>query len=112
SLDQAMVALMLTLPSEAYLSEQAEEVQVEAIHHSREAVRLALARALVDDLWRLYDRYDHTQEYHPTANAIARRSLKNVALEYLMLLDSEKVIKACEAQYHHANNMTDAMAAL
>src|SRR5690606_20861297 len=38
SLDQAMVAYMLTLPTEAYLSEVAAQVDVEAIHYSRNAV--------------------------------------------------------------------------
>jgi aminopeptidase N len=112
SLDQAMVALMLTLPSEAYLSEQAEVVDVAAIHQARNAVRRALARALEPELRALYQGYDHAQPYSVKADAIAARSLKNVALGYLMLLDDEATIDACAAQYRDANNMTDVMAAL
>lgn len=112
SLDQAMVAYMLSLPSEAYISELAEIVDVEAIHYSRMLVRKIIARELRTEFERVYQNYDHQQPYAATADAIAARSLKNVALAYLMLLDDEKIIRACEQQYLTANNMTDVMAAL
>lgn len=112
SLDQAMVAYMLSLPSEAYISELADVVDVEAIHYSRAAVRKTIARELRTEFERIYSAYDHQQTYAATADAIATRSLKNVALAYLMLLGDEKTIRACEQQYLAANNMTDVMAAL
>ena len=112
SLDKAMVAYMLSLPSEAYLSELADIVDVEAIHYSRAAIRKILARELHDDFMRIYNAYDHAQVYAATAEAIAARSLKNVALGYLMLLGEENLVRACEQQYRTANNMTDVMAAL
>ncbi len=112
SLDPAMVAYMLTLPSEAYISELATVVNVEAIHYSRAAVRKTIARELRADFERIYNAYNHQQTYTATADDIAARSLKNVALAYLMLLSDEKIIRACEQQYLSANNMTDVMAAL
>lgn len=112
SLDKAMVAYMLSLPSEAYLNELAEQVDVEAIHYSRLAVRKVIARELRDDFVRIYNAYDHQQAYIATAGAIAGRSLKNVVLGYLMLLGEDDLIRACEQQYRTANNMTDVMAAL
>ena len=112
SLDKAMVAYMLSLPSEAYLSELADVIDVEAIHYSRMAVRKVLARELRDLFVRIYNAYDHQQAYTATAESIAGRSLKNVALAYLMLLGEEDLIRACEQQYREANNMTDVMAAL
>lgn len=112
SLDKAMVAYMLTLPSEAYISELADLVDVEAIHYSRTAVRKNIAVALREEFNNIYSRYNHQQAYAATADAIAARSLKNVALSYLMLLNDETIIRACEQQYTTANNMTDVMAAL
>lgn len=112
SLDKAMVAYMLSLPSEAYLSELADLVDVEAIHYSRTAIRKIIARELRDDFLSIYRAYDHVQPYAATADAIATRSLKNVALGYLMLLGEDNLIRACEQQYRTANNMTDVMAAL
>ena len=61
---------------------------------------------------RIYNNYNHQVDYAATADAIARRSLKNVALSNLMLLGDETIIYACEQQYTAANNMTDVMAAL
>jgi aminopeptidase N len=112
SLDQAMVAYMLSLPSEAYMSELADVVDVEAIHYSRAAVRKIIANELRTEFERIYNAYDHQQTYSATADAIAARSLKNVALAYLMLVDDDKIVRACEQQYLTANNMTDVMAAL
>lgn len=112
SLDQAMVAYMLTLPSEAYISELADVVDVEAIHYSRTAVRKVIARELRSELEPIYSRYNHQQPYAAVADSIAARSLKNVALGYLMLLGDAKIIAACAQQYSEANNMTDVMAAL
>ena len=112
SLDKAMVAYMLSLPSEAYLSELADEIDVKAIHYSRAAVRKAIAQSLRDDFYRIYQAYDHQQAYSATADAIAARSLKNVALGYLMLTGEDELVRACEQQYRTSNNMTDVMAAL
>ncbi len=112
SLDKAMVALMLSLPSEAYLGEQQDEIQVEAIHHSRAAVKRALAKALKPELSAIYRAYDHRKPYRPTADDIAERSLKNAALSYLMALNEADMIEACEQQYRLANNMTDAITAV
>ena len=47
SLDQAMVAEMLSLPSEAYLTEISEVADVEAIHIAREFARKQLAEGVV-----------------------------------------------------------------
>ncbi len=112
ALDKAMVAYMLSLPSEAYLSELADVIDVEAIHYGRLAVRRALAHALANEFEVIYNAYDHQQVYSATADAIAARSLKNVALAYLMLLNDQGVITRCEQQYRTANNMTDVNAAL
>ncbi|MES2676466.1 MAG: aminopeptidase N [Pseudomonadota bacterium] len=112
SLDQAMVAYMLSLPSEAYVSELADVVDVEAIHYSRSLVRKIIAHELRSEFERIYNNYNHGVAYSASAAAIAARSLKNVALAYLMLLDDEQIIRACQHQYATANNMTDVVAAL
>src|SRR5690606_8842003 len=59
SLDQAMVAYMLTLPTEAYISELAEQIDVEAIHYSRIALRKCIARELRREFETIYFAYDH-----------------------------------------------------
>src|SRR5207253_2582057 len=54
TLDQAMVAEMLSLPSEAYLTEISEVADVDAIHAAREFARKQLAEHLIDALWLRY----------------------------------------------------------
>jgi aminopeptidase N len=112
TLDPAMVALMLRLPSEAYLSEIADCVQVNAIHHARNKVREVMAQQLRELFAAVYARSNSTEDYQPTAAQIAKRSLKNIALDYLSLLPDDDSLHRCVAQYHAANNMTDRLAAL
>lgn len=112
TLDQGMVALMLSMPSEAYLAGISDIIDVEAIHHSREKLRRSIAVALKDEMWGLYQRLSESTAYTPSAEGIAKRSLKNTALSYLMLLEDSNIHEACIKQYDNADNMTDMMAAM
>ena len=111
-LDPAMVAEIIRLPSEAYLVELAEQADIDAIHKVRESVRRDLARALQEDMLALWQRLAEHGPYSPDADAVARRSLKNTLLGYLMLTGSEEMLAACVRQFIEANNMTDRQAAL
>lgn len=88
SLDSAMVALMLQLPSEALLHEEAETVHAAAIHDARSFMRTALAGCLAEQLQAIYQRYNVQQTYQPTIDQIGGRSLKNAVLGYLMLVET------------------------
>ncbi len=112
TLDPAMVALMLTLPSEAYLAEIYEVVDVPAIHAARDAARVQIARHLRDALWRAYRANQTDAPYQASAEQIAQRSLKNTCLAYLMLTDDAQALAAGVEQFSRAQNMTDVMAAL
>ncbi len=50
--DPAYAAELLTLPSESYLADQLERVDVDAIHAAREAARVAIGRGLAPELAR------------------------------------------------------------
>lgn len=112
TLDKAMVAKVLTLPSEAYLSELATEIDVDAIHHVRNFVRKALAQGLESLLLSVYEACELSGEYSPDAASIARRSLRNLCLSYLMATDEARYLALAEEQYANADNMTDQSAAL
>ena len=111
SLDPAMVALMLQLPSEALLHEEAEIIHAAAIHDARSFVRTALAGSLADQFMALYQRHNTQPTYAPDAQQIGSRSLKNAALNYLMLV-GDTGIKLAWQQFESADNMTDKAAAL
>ncbi|ODC02761.1 aminopeptidase N [Terasakiispira papahanaumokuakeensis] len=110
--DKAVLAEMLRLPSEAYLAEQYEQVDVDAIHKARSFARKALADALYDDFLRLYKVNQRVGDYAPEANQIAERSLKNTCLGYLMAREDEATIALTQEQFNCADNMTDQRAAL
>lgn len=115
SLDQAMVAEMLSLPGEAYLTEISEVADVEAIHAAREFARKALADALFAPLWARYQANREVSKATPyvaEAAHFARRSLQNIALSYLMLSEKPEVLAACVDQFDNADNMTERLAAL
>ncbi|MGB2102363.1 MAG: aminopeptidase N [Porticoccaceae bacterium] len=111
SLDPAMVNLMLQLPSEAQLHEQAEIIYVEPIHRAREFVRQAVANALQEKLVATYERLTVTQDYAPEAGQIGKRALRNCVLSYLMQVESVGPELAWQ-QFNTADNMTDKAAAL
>ena len=112
TLDRAMVALMLTLPSENYLAEIYDVADVAAIHAARQALRCQIAKSLRAELWQTYQANRSSEPYKADAAQIAQRSLKNTCLAYLMLLEEPGITSACVEQFESANNMTDVMAAL
>jgi aminopeptidase N len=110
--DQALLSEILTLPGESYLGDQMEQVAVEAIHDSREALKTLLARELKEDLLRVNRDNREQGPYDISPASIARRSLRNLALGYLMQLDDPLVTELCVGQYRDGHNMTDVITAL
>ena len=112
TMDDAMSALMLQLPSEAYLGEDADIIYVESIHYAREAAMRAISEALEEDLLRVYRANTATVSYRPKSAQIGQRSLRNRCLSYLAATGSNLAIDLCDEQFRQADNMTDALAAL
>ncbi len=115
SLDPAMVAEMLSLPGEGYLTEIAEVADVDAIHAAREFARAQLAEALFEPLWKRYQanrEISRATAYVAESSHFARRSLQNIALSYLMLTGRPEVLAATLEQYEACDNMTERLTAL
>jgi aminopeptidase N len=110
--DKALLAEVLTLPSEASLGDQMETVDVEGIHRARMALARMLGERLAEELSGVYRDNADTAPYAPTPDAIGRRALKNLALSYLMAAGNAQGLELCRAQFADAGNMTDAIAAL
>ncbi|MEG0882173.1 MAG: aminopeptidase N C-terminal domain-containing protein, partial [Janthinobacterium sp.] len=114
-LDQAMVAEMLSLPSEAYLTEISEVADVDAIHAAREFARKQIADQLFDALNARYQAnrgLSRSTGYVAEAEHFARRSLQNIALSYLMLSGKSEVLAATLEQFDACDNMTERLTAL
>lgn len=110
--DKAFHAQMLTLPSEAYLSEFMEVIDPTAIHEARRVVRQEIAKGMQGELLALYHDLSRPGPFRIDADAMGERSLKNTCLGYLMELNDDKMKDICLDQYRRADNMTDALAAL
>jgi aminopeptidase N len=110
--DQALLSEVLTLPSESTLGDQLEVVDVEGIHRVREWLKTRLAERLRDELLAVYRANTSAGPYAIEPADIARRSLKNLALNYLMQIDDASVRELCMQQFETGDNMTDRMAAL
>lgn len=110
-LDHASKALLLALPSEAYLGQQMVPCDVDGIHDVRKTVQKQLSTALASEWLATFKTLSGIQEYQPKAEDVGKRSLKNLALSYLMALESDEAVELCLDQYNQANNMTDQGAA-
>jgi len=114
ALDPALVAEMITLPSETYLADLAAEAggaDVDAIHAARQAVRYAIATTHREALQACYQRLQSTAPYAPDAAQTGARRLRNLCLDYLALGTAEGLALAA-TQLREATNMTDRLAAL
>jgi aminopeptidase N len=112
SLDPAMVALVLALPSQAYLSELANPIYPAAIKQARQYLKAQLANILAEDFQRVYREHSISGVYQATAEDIAHRSLKNTALSYWVETKDETAHRIVSEQFQSANNMTDQFSAL
>jgi aminopeptidase N len=111
--DPALLAQIITLPSENYLAEQMDIADVKGIHDSRLFLQQKLAAMLRDDLLNTYHANKDNGPYQIDAKAIGRRSLKNCCLEYLVQIEGQTdMLTLCLEQFWNADNMTDELGAL
>jgi len=108
--DPALLAQAILLPDEDYLADQMKVVDVDGIHAAVNFIRKGLAVELEAQLTRRYEQMKDTGAYQKTAQGMARRSLKNVCLSYLLALEQGSVLAA--VQLATSDNMTDTLAAL
>ena len=110
--DEALLAELLSLPSERYIAQCLAVVDPEAIHYAHQYVQQVLAVQL-QALWQTVyqDRYEPNKAYEVNAQAVGRRRLKNVCLDYLNKTQQAAEIERCYQQYREATNMTDRMVA-
>ena len=110
--DCSLIAEMMILPSEKYLGEMLESVDVHKIRLVREGVRLSIAEACEDLLVRRYEECRDQDAYRITPEDVGKRSLKNICLAFLLMLDKNKYFDLCLQQFNKADNMTDQVGCL
>ena len=110
--DHALVAEMMVLPGEKYLSEMLEQADVHAVREVRESLKLTIARQAEKLLVQHYSENLEHGEYQLHPDAMARRRLKNICLSYLLQLEKPEYFDFCGEQFERADNMTDQIACL
>ena len=111
--DHAFAAQGLALPGEADLAREiGRDVDPDAIHAAREALRADLGLMLAPELFGLYDSLADDDAYSPAAPAAGRRALRNTALDLFTAGDRLAGVELARAQFAACSNMTDTMAAL
>ena len=111
----AMFAAMLAVPTENYLGELMNEIDVDGLHRARGALRTAIGDELFDGWMDVYRRSATSGPYQPDSRSVGRRALRNLALGFLCAAGSThgSVVRSLLlAQYRNADNLTDRLASL
>ncbi|NLY65545.1 MAG: aminopeptidase N [Alcaligenaceae bacterium] len=111
-LDAGYRAWLLSLPSEKILAERMNPIEPLAIAQARNFVRQELASQLAGLWLQTLEQNKTPGTYSPDPISAGRRSLKNLALNYLLSAQNPQAIQAAFAQYQNASNMSDRMGAL
>lgn len=107
----ALAAEILTLPSVNEMAELFDIIDPIAIAEVREALTRTLATELADELLAIYNA-NYQSEYRVEHEDIAKRTLRNACLRFLAFGETHLADVLVSKQFHEANNMTDALAAL
>ncbi|MCG9657723.1 aminopeptidase N [Vibrio mediterranei] len=108
-LEEAFIAEALSLPSFNEVAGWYKTVDVDAVCDVLKDIKSLLAEALQDELSALYHTLTQA-DYSIEHDAIGKRSLRNLCLQYLVNVDEYQYL--AEQQYRDANNMTDTIAAM
>lgn len=111
ALDPAFIGEAVLLPSEAFIGDQMAQIDPEAIHRAREALRRDLATCLAGQ-WEAAYHAHAAPRFHYTPEAKGARRLRNVALGYLAAAQADHAGALAFRQFEAADNMTDRLAAL
>ena len=106
-LDKEFVAEAMVLPSEKYIADQMDVIDVDAIHKARGVMQKAISVELKDELLASYEKNQTLGEYSYDTESMGKRGVKNTSLAYLSKNDEPKLQKMMVNQYYSAKNMTD-----
>ena len=111
--DKSFASLLLSLPSDAYIAEQQVEIDVEGIVNAVKGIRQIIARELYPVFLKTYQglEADLHQPFSASKEAVGKRALRGVCLEYLVASESPDGLAFVKEQARLATNMTDELSA-
>ncbi|HMF06375.1 MAG TPA: aminopeptidase N [Methylocella sp.] len=111
--DPAFTAQAITLPSEADVAREiGEDVDPDAIHLAREALRQDIGQGIKEALLSAYTRLFDGGPYSPDAVFAGRRALRNAALDLFAAGDNREGGRLAKRQFEESETMTDKFGAL
>ena len=102
----------LVLPSLVALTERMEVCDFEAAFKAREFLKREIANKHESLFKALYHKHHDPGVYRMDSVSIGKRTIKNLALGYLLMLGKDEYLAAAIKQFEQANNMTDEICAL
>jgi aminopeptidase N len=111
SADKALIAQILTIPSESEIGDKMTLIDVDGIHWARDCFMDTLARELYPEFKAVFTNNRDGGPYRIDTASMARRKLKNLALSYLARVESDKAAFVFK-EFESAGNMTDELSAL
>jgi aminopeptidase N len=112
SLSARAISDFLTLPDERTLGEEAELIDVDAVHWARGQLHGQIAEYCRDEFFQAYRSNQGTIWDDFSSETVGRRKLMNVALEYLMALDEPEIPDLVLGQLRDSSNMSEQYTAL
>ena len=109
--DPAILAALLLLPNESYLSSFCEPIDPQSLHQVRESFVSLIAQQCEQQLLQTYQD-NHKPHYVLNGEEAGKRDLKCVCLNYLMKLGKAEYYDLAKTQFDAADNMTDSFMAL
>lgn len=112
TLDDAIKAEMIKLPSMGEVMEQYDVIPLDNIHAAFDMLKAAIGRHCQSALMESYARTNTPEDWAFDGAQAGRRALKTQCLSYLMELHEDDIIDMAEAQFEQATNYTDKVGAL
>ncbi|MBP6103921.1 MAG: aminopeptidase N [Gammaproteobacteria bacterium] len=112
TLDPALRAKILSLPTLNTLVEAQLPVNITALSAVRQFLKVQLASALKSDFFESYADNHCKGSYVFSPEACATRRLRDLSLSYLVQTNDTEALALCKQQFQHTRSMTDTMGVL
>ncbi len=111
-IDLMTKAKLLELPTVSNLLQTCKIVDFEKLCNAQDILKLELATIYKESFLDIYNRYHDLKDNGLTPQAMGKRAIKNMALQYLACLQSDDIYGLCKNQYNLATTMQDRITAL
>lgn len=110
--DPALIAEAITLPSLKGMALKLKDVDILMLNDAKDWLVNEITQQLEVELLSVYNQNYDNSPYQVTSEQVAKRSLKNRCLWYLLQNNKKELSGLAKEQYQQANNYTDKITAL